>query len=401
MKISSSAWKSYVDRLSKIDHTAAEKVASWYRNHPDADINELVNITYYYCDHYGSAAAELACEMYEEMADASGKVIKTADPAITATRGEIYSAIQGTLLRTQNPDAIGAIAGRKVKTVGLDTLINNSLRDGAEFAWIPSGDTCAFCIMLASNGWQRASKKALKNGHASHVHNNCDCTYAIRFDENTEVEGYDPDYYKSLYDNAEGDNWRDKTNYIRRKQYADNPEKYREQKKIAYQKLIADDNMAIIASHSDEYREYLQSIKGNADNLKRRQKRLLDRVPDPLSWTIVKSKNLHIRDIAALTAATGDEFTIFQRGSKKILLRGKGVRWAIPEDLFNKIKSEQWVWDSHSHPVTGIPVPSSDDRSTLSIFTWQDSSVIINLKGETVEFTASEQDWFNSILGIK
>ena len=234
MKVSSSAWKSYVDRLSKIDHTAAEKVASWYRNHPDADINELVNITYYYCDHYGSAAAELACEMYEEMADASGKVIKAAEPAMTSTRREIYSAIQGALLRTQNPDAIGAIAGRKVKTVGLDTLINNSLRDGAEFAWIPSGDTCAFCIMLASNGWQRASKKALKNGHASHVHNNCDCTYAIRFDEKTEVEGYDPDYYKALYDNAEGKSWREKVNSMRRNQYVLNRDSINRQKRLAY-----------------------------------------------------------------------------------------------------------------------------------------------------------------------
>ena len=272
MKVSSSAWKSYVDRLSKIDHTAAEKVASWYRNHPDADINELVNITYYYCDHYGNAAAELACEMYEEMADASGKVIKTAEPAMTSTRGEIYSAIQGALLRTQNPDAIGAIAGRKVKTVGLDTLINNSLRDGAEFAWIPSGDTCAFCIMLASNGWQRASKKALKNGHASHVHNNCDCTYAIRFDENTEVEGYDPEYYKSVYDSADGHNWREKNNAIRRLQYRENPEKYRERNKTDYREHKTKYKMIKLAKQGntfvtkmDDLYEYAKDIKPYKD----------------------------------------------------------------------------------------------------------------------------------------
>lgn len=236
MKISSKSWKSYVDRLSKIDQIAATKVSEWYRNHPDADIEELINVTYYYCDHYGDAAGALACEMYDEMALASGKTIPPAEPARTATYGEVASALQGALLRTKDPDAIGAVAGRKVKTVGLDTLLNNSLRDGAEFAWIPSGDTCAFCIMLASNGWQKASKRALRNGHASHVHSNCDCTYAIRFDENTEVEGYDPDYYKSIYDNADGNNWKDKVNSMRRNQYAVNRDRINAQKRAAYVK---------------------------------------------------------------------------------------------------------------------------------------------------------------------
>ena len=238
MKISSKSWKSYVDRLSKIDQIAAGKVSEWYRNHPDADIEELINITYYYCDHYGDAAGALACEMYDEMAMASGKTLPPAEPAKSATYGEIASALQGALLRTKDPDAIGSIAGRKVKTVGLDTLLKNSLRDGAEFAWIPSGDTCAFCIMLASNGWQRASKRALKHGHASHVHNNCNCTYAIRFDKNTEVEGYDPEYYKDLYDNAEGDKWQDKVNSMRRDYYAANQPMIRAQQNAAYGRRV-------------------------------------------------------------------------------------------------------------------------------------------------------------------
>ena len=45
-------------------------------------------------------------------------------------------------------------------------MLKNALRDGAEFAWVPNGDTCAFCMTLASRGWQRASKRAIKNGHA-------------------------------------------------------------------------------------------------------------------------------------------------------------------------------------------------------------------------------------------
>ena len=236
MKISQDAWKSYIDQLNRINNKAAEKVAEFYRTHPNVEIEELISYAYSVANYYGEAAGELACEMYDAVASTAPRVIPSAESAATATYGEVAQAIQGVMLRTNDPDAIGSVVGTKVKTVGLDSLINNSLRDGAEFAWIPSGDTCAFCIMLASNGWQRASKKALKHGHASHVHNNCDCTYAIRFDHDTEVEGYDSDYYKSIYDNADGNNWKDKVNSMRRNQYAVNRDRINAQKRAAYVK---------------------------------------------------------------------------------------------------------------------------------------------------------------------
>lgn len=234
MKISSNSWKSYIKNLSKIDKKAAETVSNYYREHPDQSVEQLISYCLAVSDYYGSAAGELACEMYEEVAVASGRLVPTPEPAPTATYGEIAKTVQGVLAQSQNPDSVGAAVGRKVKTVGLDTILKNSLRDGAQFAWIPSGDTCPFCMMLASNGWQRASKKALKNGHASHVHNNCDCSYAVRFDDNTEVEGYDPDYYKDIYDDADGDNWSEKLNFMRREQYANNKDLINRQKRIAY-----------------------------------------------------------------------------------------------------------------------------------------------------------------------
>lgn len=102
------------------------------------------------------------------------------------------------------------------KQVGADTTLKNALRDGAQFAWIPSGDTCAFCITLASRGWQNVSKKTLRNGHAEHIHAHCDCQYAVRFDKNSNVEGYDPDKYLDMYYSAEGKNPKEKINSLRR-----------------------------------------------------------------------------------------------------------------------------------------------------------------------------------------
>jgi hypothetical protein len=90
--------------------------------------------------------------------------------------------------------------------------------------------------MLASQGWQKASKNAMKGGHAEHIHANCDCTYAIRFNSKTNVAGYTLNAYLEEYKGAEGNTTEEKLNYIRRQNYANNREKILEQKKTAYQK---------------------------------------------------------------------------------------------------------------------------------------------------------------------
>ena len=143
-------------------------------------------------------------------------------------------AVNGTLKQTQQPEAVSSAVGRLVKLAGVDTTMQNALRDGAEWAWIPSGDTCAFCLALSSRGWQRASKAALKNGHAEHVHANCDCTYAVRFDSSTQVAGYDPTRYRQLYEAAPGGSPDAKINALRREFYAENRDKINAQKRSAY-----------------------------------------------------------------------------------------------------------------------------------------------------------------------
>ena len=94
------------------------------------------------------------------------------------------------------PALLQSAVSRLVKPAGADTTLKNAIRDGAEFAWIPHGDTCAFCLMLASRGWQKAGKRTLKNGHAEHIHANCDCEYAVRFNASTTVLYYNKDAVK-------------------------------------------------------------------------------------------------------------------------------------------------------------------------------------------------------------
>lgn len=219
MRISQNDWKNYISKLSKLSYASGALIEDWIEKNGLDDPKALVDYAYRVVQKYGNGSAALSATMYDVIADLQGAIVPPAEMAPLPKYGEVSKTVYGTLKTSQNPSEMGGAVSRLVKRAGADTTLQNAQRDRAEFAWIPSGDTCAFCLTLASRGWQTVSKKALKNGHAEHIHSNCNCEYAIRFDKNSGVAGYDPDVYKAMYDNAEGKNSKDKINYLRRMQY--------------------------------------------------------------------------------------------------------------------------------------------------------------------------------------
>ena len=235
--VSATAWKAYISRLSALNKAAADAMLAYIHKYGYEDIEGMIAYAYGVSTKYGEGAAALAAQMYDAVAELSGQVFDVAIPAATPSYQQVAKTVQGVAKQSQNENMMANAIGRLVKQTGADTTLQNALRDGAEFAWIPAGDTCAFCITLASRGWQRASRNAIKGGHAEHIHANCDCTYAIRFDSSTNVRGYDPERYREMYDNADpGGSPKDKINAMRREFYAENAEEINEQKRDAYEK---------------------------------------------------------------------------------------------------------------------------------------------------------------------
>ena len=243
-RITTKAWNNYISILRRLSERASKEMRAMLtklRAQYEEGIITLeeyedaaIDYAYALATKYGEGAGAVACEMYDAIAELQGADIPAAVPAATATMDETARAVVGTM-KTGNNEVIAGAISRLVKMAGVDTTMHNAIRDHAEWAWIPVGDTCAFCITLASRGWQRASKKALKGGHAEHIHANCDCTYAIRFD-NSEVEGYDPREYEELYYGADGSTPKERINAMRREFYARNKEVINEQKRDAYAK---------------------------------------------------------------------------------------------------------------------------------------------------------------------
>lgn len=247
MRITDKQWNRYISVLRELNNKAAEDMIQFMdRNNvlklgntyvlSEQERKALIDYAYALATKYGEGAAAAAAEMYDAVALASKVNVPPAEPAKTATYGEVAKAVNGTL--KQNPEIVPAAVGRLVKTAGVDTTIKNAIRDRAYYAWIPRGDTCAFCIMLASRGWQPASPSALEGDHAAHIHANCDCTYAVRFGNNLSVEGYDPQQYLDMYNDADGVGWQEKLNTMRRDFYAENKDKINAQKRSAYAKRV-------------------------------------------------------------------------------------------------------------------------------------------------------------------
>lgn len=258
-----SAWANYVKRLGKLDSEATKKIGEYIGSIPDfsftnpKDMNKLVGYAYGISYKYGEGAAALACEMYDAIGMASGQILPPADPVDLPDMDEVAKAVRGTA-KTGNPKNVARSVGRLVKRTGADTTLKNAIRDGAEVAWIPNGDTCAFCITLASRGWQRASAKVLRGGHAEHIHTNCDCTYGVRFDGKPSYKNYNPDVYLEQYESAEGKSSKDKINSIRRIKYQENKDRINAQKRAAYAEKAISDTLQTIKSE-DVTSEYLRT----------------------------------------------------------------------------------------------------------------------------------------------
>lgn len=265
MQISEKDWKAYITKLRKLNDKAAELVVRYVQQHGFADREALIAYCYQVVEKYGTGSAALSAAMYDATALMSQAAVPAAEMASIASYGDVAKTVNGVLKTSSNVDELAGAVSRWVKKAGCDTTLQNAVRDsdggsrnkkyggkrntGAQFAWITSGDTCAFCLALSANGWQNQTKMGAAT-HAEHIHSNCDCTYAVRFNDRDGVEGYSPERLEDAFSmalRAQGMDYHvddyysyqmnpEVINAMRRQIYARNSEKIRAQQNSAAEK---------------------------------------------------------------------------------------------------------------------------------------------------------------------
>ena len=213
MRITKAEWNRYKNTMSQLSDKASKEFSDWVNQNggwETVDRQLMAEVAWSIASKYSEGSSALAAQMYDAIAQAEGVNVPSAEMAADVDFGELAKAINGALKHSTDDDFCSSPVGRSVKQAGADTMLKNASRDKAEYAWIPSGDSCPFCMVLASKGWTRASKNTINGDHASHIHTHCDCQFSIRFNPRTQVEGYDPSHYARIYYDAEGKNSKEK-----------------------------------------------------------------------------------------------------------------------------------------------------------------------------------------------
>ena len=337
MRITATAWAAYTQQLAKLNKKAGRLMADYLAAHGTRDTDALISYAHALVTKYGEGSAELACQMYDALAAAAKAGVPAAEPAQTAAYSEVARMVQAT---KQSLPQMQRGVSRLVKRAGADTTLKNALRDGAEWAWVPQGDTCAFCLTLASRGWQKASQAALKGGHAEHIHANCDCEYAIRFDGRSTVAGYDPEKYLRQYRAAGSD-----VNALRRVNYAANRERINAQKRAAYAArkaaFTSTQNRAILGSIDSDgsVKKIELTVLGNLD-------------PSPLISTFghLQTTEVVVTDerIAHIKERHPEDYLLFEQYGRESILS--------PDILIQDIKNVGTVFAVKKLPDTNLNV---------------------------------------------
>lgn len=121
---------------------------------------------------------------------------RNPDATLGAIRAFVAYAGQGDLEKFKS-SALDRV-DEEMRRAANSCVAYNAGKDPAKplYARVPVGETCGFCLMLASYGFQYTSEEA-----ASHSHRKCNCRVVPSFGD-AEVRGYDPGQMYARYNDC-------------------------------------------------------------------------------------------------------------------------------------------------------------------------------------------------------
>lgn len=134
----------------------------------------------------------------------------------------------------------------------------------------------------------------------------------------------------------------------------------------------------------------LESIRNGIAGLNKHRINLLNRVPEPNDWSRFSLNTINNKDLAYLSAETGDEFALLRGKEEDILFHGTHGNCAIEKDeiLMELLKSHKLQLECHSHPDHERIIPSKEDRDFLKYIGQKESKIISSYSGKEITFTS-------------
>lgn len=192
---------------------------AFYDLNPDLSAEDFktysVEILAQAMQRFGDQAAVVACQEYDGVAAELGFDVAPADIVNEFEPAAVGRSV-GYFMRNVTPDnfdsfvaAMVSRANDHVARAANRTIAGNAGRPrdrkaGMRYARVPTGrETCGFCLMLASRGFAYATRRSAGDigGMFNYYHDRCDCR-VVAGNSETRIEGYDPDWYSKVYEDA-------------------------------------------------------------------------------------------------------------------------------------------------------------------------------------------------------
>lgn len=175
-------------------------------------VDELVDAATTVAMKYHYLGCELGAQWYDLCSELAGLDVEPAYIPETDTE-QISGRVKATVESSPDSSTIGEIFNswlsneieNSIRMTGSANLWRDYERGKAPGKWsrVPVGETCAWCLMLASQGAWYVSEKTALGADPGHYHNDCDCKAVYHADAES-IKGYtELDTYKSMYYAAE------------------------------------------------------------------------------------------------------------------------------------------------------------------------------------------------------
>lgn len=148
----------------------------------------------------------------------------------------------------------------------------------------------------------------------------------------------------------------------------------------------------ILLSSAKSIEISLEQVRQGKAGLNKHRKAILARVPDSYDWATFPKESISLKDIAYLTAQTGDEFAVLTGKKEDILFHGIKNHCIFTADLCELLISGQYKLYGHSHPGERVPMASRDDRETLKLIGQKKSRLVSAVTGREIEYSDNAFD---------
>lgn len=202
--------KSFSSVTSKLIQSATDDFMALYN--PAMTIDEVIELATQIAARYQELASELGAQWYDlctrlanieadaaELQEVDSESIRQRARAAveTAPTNKTVDAVFNYFLHNEIQNSI-----RATGSANLNRDYERGLVSG-KWARVPVGDTCAWCLMLASQGAWYLSKESALGNNGGHYHDGCDCVAVYHADADNIPNYENLVQYKRMYYDAE------------------------------------------------------------------------------------------------------------------------------------------------------------------------------------------------------